>query len=606
MAATVVTEFSINLKAETKSAQQSLKSFEGMFKGFASAIGAASAKIGKKLISPFTEMGERVSTFATKLKNIIAYRILRQGISKMIQGLEEGKKNIVAYDTALNGTSWSKATALMNGMATNALYLKNTFGSLYMTLLGMVKPAIDAITDALVAAVNAVNMFISALSGKGGFTKALKYPAEYAENANAAAAATKRWLGAFDEINRIDAPGGGGSSNKEDFSKMFEESGFTGPFADVAASIKDAIENGSWGEAGKTLAAKLNELITGANLYEAGAQLGTKIQNAVDFAIGFLRELKADNAGSKLAEWFNGLVDYVEWEDLGTLFSLGIGKALDFFAGLVKDIKWEKVATAISDWLHGAITEATSWLQSKDWKSATEFAYNTIKGFLLNIEFGTIFGDLWALATTSIKVGIGALLSGLAMVFNDIAAKFREAGIDWAADLFEGIVPGLETVFETVEKWVKKIGDVLNIDGLEFLTTLAHGGVTGALTKLSGRAAGKLAGGAATLLENVITRADGGSVPNGQLFIANEAGPELIGQVGGRTQVTNQAQFVQGLEAANVNVVSAIAQMTAAIVSAVNNKDFNVELDGMKVSRSISRNLNTLNRYNGTSLVQGV
>ena len=203
MAATVVTEFSINLKAETKSAQQSLKSFEGMFKGFASAIGAASAKIGKKLISPVTEMGERVSTFATKLKNIIAYRILRQGISKMIQGLEEGKKNIVAYDTALNGTSWSKATALMNGMATNALYLKNTFGFLYMTLLGMVKPAIDAITDALVAAVNAVNMFISALSGKGGFTKALKYPAEYAENANAAAAATKRWLGAFDEINRI-------------------------------------------------------------------------------------------------------------------------------------------------------------------------------------------------------------------------------------------------------------------------------------------------------------------------------------------------------------------------------------------------------------------
>lgn len=41
--------------------------------------------------------------------------------------------------------------------------------------------------------------------------------------------------------------------------------------------------------------------------------------------------------------------------------------------------------------------------------------------------------------------------------------------------------------------------------------------------------------------------ASGGFVNSGQLFIANEAGPELVGQMGGRTAVANNAQIIQGI-----------------------------------------------------------
>lgn len=43
--------------------------------------------------------------------------------------------------------------------------------------------------------------------------------------------------------------------------------------------------------------------------------------------------------------------------------------------------------------------------------------------------------------------------------------------------------------------------------------------------------------------------AEGGFPQTGQLFIANEAGPELVGQMGSRTAVANNAQIVQGISA---------------------------------------------------------
>lgn len=41
--------------------------------------------------------------------------------------------------------------------------------------------------------------------------------------------------------------------------------------------------------------------------------------------------------------------------------------------------------------------------------------------------------------------------------------------------------------------------------------------------------------------------AEGGFPQSGQLFIANEAGPELVGQMGGRTAVANNTQIIQGI-----------------------------------------------------------
>lgn len=63
--------------------------------------------------------------------------------------------------------------------------------------------------------------------------------------------------------------------------------------------------------------------------------------------------------------------------------------------------------------------------------------------------------------------------------------------------------------------------------------------------------------------------AEGGIVPSGTYFYAGEAGPELIGTVGSKTNVTNQDQFTAGMEDIMDNTNTVILQAAQALIQAV-------------------------------------
>ena len=100
--------------------------------------------------------------------------------------------------------------------------------------------------------------------------------------------------------------------------------------------------------------------------------------------------------------------------------------------------------------------------------------------------------------------------------------------------------------------------------------------------------------------------ASGGFPEAGQMFIAREAGPELVGQIGRRTAVANNDQIVEGIAGgvrnANSDVVNALYAAASQIVRAVNDKDTNVVLDGQKVSEAVTKNQNRANRMYGATL----
>ena len=50
------------------------------------------------------------------------------------------------------------------------------------------------------------------------------------------------------------------------------------------------------------------------------------------------------------------------------------------------------------------------------------------------------------------------------------------------------------------------------------------------------------------LFDPVMMEANGGFLPDGQLFLAREAGPELVGTMGGSTAVANNEQIVEGIK----------------------------------------------------------
>lgn len=98
--------------------------------------------------------------------------------------------------------------------------------------------------------------------------------------------------------------------------------------------------------------------------------------------------------------------------------------------------------------------------------------------------------------------------------------------------------------------------------------------------------------------------ADGGFPEQGEMFIARERGPELVGRIGHSTAVANNDQIVSGIASANEGVINAVYAMASMIVKAVEDKDSNVYLGGKQLARELAPYSAEVARGKGTSLVR--
>ena len=100
---------------------------------------------------------------------------------------------------------------------------------------------------------------------------------------------------------------------------------------------------------------------------------------------------------------------------------------------------------------------------------------------------------------------------------------------------------------------------------------------------------------------NVQAYANGGFVDQGQLFIAREAGAEMVGSIGRRTAVANNDQIVEGITAgvtvANDGVIAAIY----ALRNTVEDKDMSISIGDDVIGRSYDR----YNRSRGVRVNNG-
>ena len=90
-----------------------------------------------------------------------------------------------------------------------------------------------------------------------------------------------------------------------------------------------------------------------------------------------------------------------------------------------------------------------------------------------------------------------------------------------------------------------------------------------------------------------IKRAASGGFPSmGQMFIAREAGPELVGTIGSRSAVVNNDQIVESVSAGVYRAVkAAMGQNGGGVIQLI--------LDGTKVAEVVSDNVNAITRRTG-------
>jgi hypothetical protein len=158
---------------------------------------------------------------------------------------------------------------------------------------------------------------------------------------------------------------------------------------------------------------------------------------------------------------------------------------------------------------------------------------------------------------------------------NDVSPWFTFKQWD---DLLSSIGDAFQSAFEAAaEMAIEPINSVISA-----VENMVNGAIDG-LNKLI-ELANKVPG---VDLENIghvdfgeVGFANGG-YPAPGLFIAGEAGPELVGTIGGRTAVVNNDQIVQAVSAGVAKAVAGV------LGSSSSNQELVVNLDGREVYRSV-------------------
>ena len=209
------------------------------------------------------------------------------------------------------------------------------------------------------------------------------------------------------------------------------------------------------------------------------------------------------------------------------------------------------------------------------------YILTTIKNVLKEIGIAAggalvALGLMLIVTGVGLPLGIGLLLAGAATMATSVALNWDffadkiQQMLDGITAVFKGFVNGGLGLFENFINGV--IGIVNNV--ISFINGLV--GILGIHIDL--------------IPEVSIPRlATGGFVDEGQLFIANEAGAEMVGAMGRRTVVANNEQIVEGISAgvtvANDGVIAAIY----ALMNLIEDKDLSVSIGDDVIGRSYDR-----------------
>lgn len=508
--------------------------------------------LGSMAIAPFRKLGtgirditKRLSGFFSALKRIAVYRAIRWALKELTQAFKEGIDNLYQYSILING----KFKQSMDSLATSALYAKNSLAAMVAPIINQLAPAVDVLVDKFVDLLNTVNEALAAMTGAETWTKALKYPKEYAEaadDANGSAKKLRATLLGFDEINRLDdnrKSSRGKQSDLLDYSKMFEEKPVTSKISKYIDAIKKAFKTGNFTEIGHDIGQQLKEgldripwsdierrisknassvatLINGfINVDGLGTSIGRSIGKAFNVAVTkvntFFGTVEWKKLGTFLGDGLSSAFNTFDSKKLGETFALIINSGVELIGGFVDSVNWHHFADFFSDGINGFFTELKTKELGETISDVIVDALTFVTDFLHDTDF------------EQIGKKIGELIKGI---------KWGEV-LDGLADLVvEGIIAALKGIGGLIEE-SPLIGlpiataiasAIAGALGLPTVTSIITGAITSAVGAGAAGATGTGAAGAA----GAGTAAAGGAASGGTSLLAKVLGVSAAGYGG--------------------------------------------------------------------------
>lgn len=330
--------------------------------------------------------------------------------------------------------------------------------------------------------------------------------------------------------------------------------------------------NGLLIPAGSTLAATGIGAIIGTAIGSVGGPVGAAIGALVGLVIGALTDLgiliyqKWDEICAffaPVAEWFD--VNVVQpisgffsglWTDIVKTFS----PAVTWFSDL-----WKSVSQTFEDVFYNI-----GVLVSGTWETI-KIVWGIVSGwFDTNViqPLSNLFSSLWGGITKWASDTWTKICDGFLTAYNYINTHFLTPLRTAVATVFDGLVGAVKAALNGV------------ISALNSALRWIFGGINSILSDLKNFSiAGysPFAGLRTIRVPQIPMLADGGFVDQGQLFIAREAGAEMVGSIGRRTTVANNDQIVDGItygvREANDDVVTAIYAVAQQIIAEMRNQD---------------------------------
>lgn len=667
----------------------------------------------------FLDAAAGVGKFVKMIGRMALYRAVRSAIRAVAQAVRDGVKNLAEWDRATGQMNTSNAISTLSAYNGQLLQMKNAVGAAAMPLLQLLLPAFNAITNAVITAANAIQMFFRALGGYGTYMKANTDAVyDYAQSLSSAgggASKLKNTLLGFDELNVMNDPssggGGGGGSNwggiaAEDLFSEENISSALSVFTDLANAITnvwDALSplrsalakiyqkfkdkamthfiNG-WGniaEAIQGVADLLNGdanglvgLLSGVNgaLSEGASSLGDTVDLVYDLVSysnnSLVKAIFGDEAHSVLLDTTSLAAAAMYVHDMaGTGGELLITLAtiqsvmaeineradeVNWKRVLFDQAEWNKLMDIVKDGILNMLPASFREMYSRiriDGKAEMDIIWADIK-------YGCQMFTAWLImqAVPGIVNGVISAVNGLIglieralngiidmIMGNETLRKiFGLAGITLERITLP-VIPKWETPEKDWEEFKTNMKNKLSaekftIKAQAFVekviespvfklstqadTKVLHDAVQGYLDKvhfylnfvpkLTKTTLGVDVKTGSGIQKHTLTfsqssaYAEGGFPQPGQMFIANESGPEMVGTMGGRTAVANSDQIVAGITS---GVMAAMAGTGAKLDRANDLLAGIAEKDGTVVvsTSDIAAGMSRMNRRAGATVM---
>lgn len=421
----------------------------------------------KGIKKPIRENNTFLAQLTRSIKNILFYRLVR-GVIKSITIAARESANAMAIWSEQFDTGATGAIASFNdnisSIASNLLFARNAIMAAVEPIISALTPAFNMLASAIANAFNVLSHFLSALTGRSFYNKAIKNNVNYANSLNAGSKAQKAFLAGFDELEVVQSSQGGGAGGTlgVDPSAMWERAEVESSMNNLVEPFREALDRmrAIWDEHSEGLKS------AAGNLWQSIGNLAMTVDTS--FFENFFGE------GRIGALLFNDALTLLE--DTMNDLSIVINNIIAPFAsGFIQG--FSDAATVIYKFIREALGPVYDKIQDIfgfiDEHGDTISKISEKIGYAAGVIAAVIAAIMAAkVAISAVTVVIGVLTNPVGLVIAAISAliaifvklydeseefrNFVDGIIQWAQEIIPGIIQGIQDAWAGFKQWWKE------------------------------------------------------------------------------------------------------------------------------------------------------